>query len=911
VEASASSSLSRQRLIFLSAVVTYLPFFGILSAAGYGVLSWITNAWQMLAVVGIFLACTFIWAVAYLLFKRGKYQETVIVLLITITLIFPGIALFWSGTGVAVFLIIGAWVVTGVFVFYGTQPTNKRYLTAIGCLLSTAAIIWIESNQPIVRLNVTDLVLLRWLIPVITFPVGSLLLVLVTRTYLGGRIFGRMLASFLLVVFIPLLTISTTWTIRSLEIDRQNAISTLENTSARKSDAINLWIAEAQIVLYSIPHEAKTDEVIQSLLQTVASHQALGPEGDALTERFKEILAQTSRLEEIFLLDPHGVVIAASVPERLNRRYADQEFFLQGKATLFVTPPFFFQDTGEMSIVFSRPVLNNKGQTVGVLAGRANLRALTQIVSLRAGLGKTGKSLLISSKYYYLNGVIVGTPTIQINTTAVVRAITSKGNGSLLYPDQNNIAVVGSYRWIPALQVAVITEIDQSEAFGRVQSILWVNAVIAIMAAVLAITGAVVTVRSISVPVGVLVETADQVASGNLNARAVIEHEDELGLLGKTLNNMTTQMQGLVTNLEGRVAERTRDLERRTTEIRTAAQIARDASAAGNMNELLNRSARLIRERFGFYHVGIFIIDAKNEFAVLSAAGGEAGQLMLASKHKLKVGEVGIVGFVAKMGQPRVALDTGEDAIYFRNPLLPYTHSEMALPLKISERVIGVLDVQSEKISAFDLEDVETLQIMADQIAVAIERTRLLQELEQALARMEITTQEYTGRSWHEFSKHVRGHQGYRYQGVNLDPLIAAPSGSDEAIMKGTIVLQDDARKDASVLAVPIKLRGQTLGVLNLRFNSSNISPQTITVVEEAADRLALALESARLVADAQERARQERLISDVSSRTRETLDIDTVLRTAVRELQLALNLKEAEVRLEPPGQEQSPANKV
>ncbi|KAF0108768.1 MAG: hypothetical protein FD146_654 [Anaerolineaceae bacterium] len=885
METHPTTPLERRRLAFLQALATVVPFFGIVSAAGYAALYWVAPAWQLLAVAAVSLASSLIWGTAYLFFKRGKVRAAVVIMAVVIAAVFPCFALFWSGTPIAALLVIGVWTVTGIFVFYGTLPGGKRLLAAIGCALATAAIIWIETNQPFARLNVTDLALLRWLIPLITTLGGSLLLVLVTRARLGGRIFSRTLASFMLVVFIPVVAISATTTISSLETDRRYTITTLESISTQKSNAINLWIAETQIDVFSIPHEEKTDQNIQTLLLAVASNQEPGPEKDALAERFGQILAQTGRLQEIFLMDPRGVVVAASDPERINRRYDDQEFFLQGKSSLFVSQPFYFQDAGEMSIFVTRPILNNKGQTVGVLAGHANMRHLTQIVSARTGLGNTGKSLLISSNHDLLNGVIAGTPTVQIYTTAASEAIASQGSASLLYNDQDNIPVVGVYAWIPDLQVAVITEMDQSEAFGQVQYIILVNAAIAILAAALAFMGAVVTVRTISSPVNALVETANQVAAGNLNARTSIEQDDELGLLGQTINNMTAQMGELVANLENRVADRTRDLERRNTEIRTAAQVARDASTARNVDDLLNRSARLIRERFGFYHVGIFIIDERNEYAVLSAAGGEAGQLMLANEHKLRVGEVGIVGYVAQTGQPRVALDTGEDAVYFRNPLLPYTHSEMALPLKIGSRVIGVLDVQSDKVNAFDQEDIETLQIMADQIAVAIERTRLLQELEQAVATTKIASQEHTGRAWREFLQHTREHRGYRYQGVKAEPITKPPSGSEEAIRTGATIIQKGDRKDANILAIPIQLRGQTLGTLNLRFQGGDIPAQTIKVAEEAAYRLALALENARLIQDAQRLAAREKQVNIITAQVQRSTNMETVLQNAIREL--------------------------
>ncbi|RLC74414.1 MAG: hypothetical protein DRI81_13855, partial [Chloroflexi bacterium] len=176
---------------------------------------------------------------------------------------------------------------------------------------------------------------------------------------------------------------------------------------------------------------------------------------------------------------------------------------------------------------------------------------------------------------------------------------------------------------------------------------------------------------------------------------------------------------------------RIREMERRSRQFQAAAEVARDIVAARELGDLLNRAVNLIRERFGFYHAGIFLVNDQGEYAVLQAATGKAGRQMLEQGHRLKVGEVGIVGYVTAVGLSRIALDVGADAVHFDNPLLPETRSEMALPLRVGKDVIGALDVQSRDAGAFDEEDVTILQTIADQVAVAIQNARLLHEAQQ------------------------------------------------------------------------------------------------------------------------------------------------------------------------------------
>ena len=179
------------------------------------------------------------------------------------------------------------------------------------------------------------------------------------------------------------------------------------------------------------------------------------------------------------------------------------------------------------------------------------------------------------------------------------------------------------------------------------------------------------------------------------------------------------------------------NLERRAVQLQVAAEIARDATSVRELDDLLNRAVNLVRDRFGFYHAGVFLIDDKGEYAVLAAGTGETGRHLVTANHKLKVGEVGIVGHVAGSGQPRIVLDVGVDAIHLVQPLLPETRSEMALPLKVGHQVIGVLDVQSEKENAFDDEDLQILQTMADQLAIAIDNLRLLSEVQHRAEELE------------------------------------------------------------------------------------------------------------------------------------------------------------------------------
>jgi len=392
------------------------------------------------------------------------------------------------------------------------------------------------------------------------------------------------------------------------------------------------------------------------------------------------------------------------------------------------------------------------------------------------------------------------------------------------------------------------------------------------VAVILAAAGAaVIALRGVVSGIRLLSDSAGQLASGRLETRAPERGLEEFRFLARAFNNMAAELQRLYTGLERLVAQRTADLARRTAQLEAAAHVARRAAEIRDVDVLLNETVRLISDRFGFYHAGIFLVDDAGEYAVLRAASSEGGQRMLARGHRLAVGKVGIVGYVAGTGKPRIALDVGADAVFFDNPDLPLTRSEMALPLKVGERVIGVLDVQSVEPAAFTEEDVSVLQTLADQIALAIENARLLEESHRTLEELERLYGERAREAWRRMV--APRPAAYRYTGVDVEPLPAPVPLPGEG--------------DGRQLAVPIRLWGQSIGAVLLKRTEEQPpwSPEEQRLAEEIGEQIALALENARMLAETEERAARERLISEMTARLTRSLDVDALLDTAVREL--------------------------
>ncbi len=366
---------------------------------------------------------------------------------------------------------------------------------------------------------------------------------------------------------------------------------------------------------------------------------------------------------------------------------------------------------------------------------------------------------------------------------------------------------------------------------------------------------------------------------------------DEVSVVSHTMGLMEKQVRDEFANMEKTIKARTGDLHQRTTQLETAAQIARESAGILDVQKLLDQAVRLISDRFGYYHSGIFLIDENNEFAVLKAANSEGGQRMLARGHKLRIGQSGIVGTVASKEEPIIVADVDVDSQYYNNPDLPRTRSEMALPLKAHGRVIGVLDVQSTSPNAFLEEDIRILGILADQIALAIENARLLDESKRALQELQTLYSDQAQRTWQE--RLERHPVEYQYTTLGVESV-------DPSEMSSIASQTDQAGDIERLIKVPISLRGQELGAVSLKRDPEERpwTEEDRVLVEDAVMQISQALENARLLEEIRRRAQNEQLIGQIAARTQSSLDLETVVRTAVQEIGLALNASRVQIRL-------------
>jgi len=341
--------------------------------------------------------------------------------------------------------------------------------------------------------------------------------------------------------------------------------------------------------------------------------------------------------------------------------------------------------------------------------------------------------------------------------------------------------------------------------------------------------------------------------------------------------------------LEKRVEERTAGLLKKTDQLRAVSFIAHKTEEALDLADLLQTVTDLVTDQFGYYHAGIFLLNETGDEAVLQAASSDGGKRLVDKGHMLKVGSQSIVGYAASQKKPRIALDVGAEAIFFNNPELPATRSEVALPLITRNKIMGILDIQSDQPQAFSMDDIDVLQTLADQVAVALNNTRLLEDAQASLMQVEMLTTARTREAWRQ--KLQEDKLAYTYTPLGIR------TGKES----------NDSNR---ALKIPIKLRGEQIGAISVeRKDDAAWTEIDKDLISEVAYQTGLAVDNVRLVEDATARARQEQTVGELATRFSQSTDIDNLLQVAARELGQVIDVAEVSVFI---GQipEQSPQKK-
>ncbi|MDX2163532.1 MAG: GAF domain-containing protein [bacterium] len=457
-----------------------------------------------------------------------------------------------------------------------------------------------------------------------------------------------------------------------------------------------------------------------------------------------------------------------------------------------------------------------------------------------------------------------------------------------------NAEVIGYFAPVPGTTLALVSELSLDSVRQDVLSFLPLRgAVVAIGWVGMVIVLGILFNQLFAPPLARLRRAALGMIGGDYETPLPdVRRGDEFGEAASAFVQMRSRMKTMVDELESRVALRTRDIEA-TQEISRYAATQRDANAL--MRDVVN----LIVQRFpAIYHAQIFLIDADRQYAVVRASTGEVGRQLLERGHRLGVGSVSVIGQVTDQGRYILAKDAAVSQVHRRNEFLPDTRSELAIPLRVGETIIGALDVQSKQSDAFPDDMIRVLETMADNIAIAIENARLYEESVRRVREIEDTNREATRRAWQDYLRDQRVLSLSREAGVPLTQDDTISELRRRALATGEIAVGDQTGRNTYPVAVPIQLRGQTLGAVEWELPAGDFSREKLELARELANRLALSLDNTRLFQESRRATERERLVNTIAARLTAQTSIDQILQTAVREVGQALRAPQVTIRL-------------
>ncbi len=711
----------------------------------------------------------------------------------------------------------------------------------------------------------------------------------------------------LIVVFgglavVPLLIVGLVFGLQTWQVQREQALASQLQVARRVSTSVVALIEDLEDVLQmTISMGGLADLDIdgqRSLLAGLLSYEDL----------FEELSLVDGQGQEQVVLSRFRTVASAD----MGTRAGDDAFSMPASShEMYYGPVYFDAVTNEPLMTVAAPVIDlRSGELSGVLIAEARIKRIWDLVSSERVAA--GESIYVVDE----SGRVVA----HRNPSIVLRETLFEA------PDEGGLYVgLDGQRVILAMDqvrfgdrsMTIVAQRTVREALGFATSVMLTSAALLVVTLVIASVLGLLTVRQIVRPIEALASAAQAVADGDFTARAYVSGRDEIGALASTFNAMAEQLQSLFGALGQRVSERTRVLQA-TTEVSRAISVQLDPDA------LVREVVDLVQERFGLYYVGLFVVDASGEWAVLQAGTGTFGQMMLVQEHRLRVGGESMIGQCIVLDEPQMLMDTDEASVRFDNPLLPDTRSELVLPMHSRGRVIGAMTVQSDQPSAFDQAYVNVLQSMADQVATAMDNARLFSEAQGAVADLEAAQERYAGRVWADYTQErgVRGYaqtrrgllslhqqilpevrqamaaqrpiigRGRSAQGIRsaIRPLVGSGLGETSA----------GGRVSPSALVAPILMGSQPIGALGLRDTEGvrEWNEADIELVQAISAQFSEAAENLRLLEQTQQRESVERVTREVTEEIRAAVTVEDAVQRTLRALGRALGASRMTARL-------------
>ena len=845
------------RMNIAALIALFLSVGHLMGALYYVYVGWPSELSQFYTVLAISIALAILFGISSLLSWRKQSSAGNILVLGAVAAAYPPLTLVVMEAGLVMGLVL---MVAGLVIALQALPQRAGWaVTGITVISGLATLLLNRSN------------LVAWpslpgsFISLLGIPMVGLLgyfLLWQFRTY---PLRTKLITSFLLLTIAPLAILgwqayATTHDILEEQIKAEILRSSL-STSAEFQEFLDSQFA-------TIRYQARAIEFVEYMSLPLSQREGSEAESRVYDKLKTFRKNKPAYIKSYALLDSKGIDVLDTNKSRIGTSFAEQDFFAKVIANrspyasgLILSPK------GDSNIYVAAPIRSKSGELLGVYlvtyspniiqvildgmlrtqrlapptteftylidgnnyfvlghSTRINLLFKTYLAREDARLVKLQEQGLINQAE--LNKLIVPQPEVvrelsKIENTGGFRAPSYTGELT-----ESAAVRLSNSDWI------VVTSRPTSTISNIIQSQTRVNVILSIIIIGFVSLFAVLASSFFTAPIIQLTRVAKDIATGNLTRKASIRRNDEIGVLARTLNTMTDQIQSLISGLEERVADRTRDLE-------LASEVGQTVSQkVANLYELLSEATDLIRDRFNLYYTQIYLLDLSGRTLVLHAGTGSVGAELMKRGHRLMIGLGSLNGQAAADKKAVIVVDTAQSASFLPNPLLPNTRSEMVVPLMVGGNVLGVLDMQSEHPGTFNDTNLPAFEALAGQLSIAVQNASLFAEAELARAEVEARTRHQTQTGWQEFLNAIEREEavGYAFDQKNVYSITPISSFQEEA-----------------ELSVPISITGVQMGVIQLADEADRFWSATETeIVQAAANVLGQHIDNLRLLAQAE-----------------------------------------------------------
>jgi putative methionine-R-sulfoxide reductase with GAF domain len=711
----------------------------------------VSATWQSQILLGMLAVSALLAVGATAVIQRGYVQAGIPILALAPMPIYPTVAALFSDMGIVLGVVVVFQTAAIVGPFLSTR--KSRFYTLLGVIVGGATII-VDILWQGQRLAIPPQ--MERATPIFLLIVILIMGFFVTRQFSTYTLRVKLIAAFLIVSLASLAAISY-FTNRTLEATlvrtaAQNVNQFAESQGSQTGALITGQVealralAGSDIIVENVttvnrlypnnqatvnaqiaeldrqwPTAAYTDPLVQDILTNAPAAQLL-----AFSVGFRDHVS-------LMVTDRHGALVAASSrPAQYAQRQESwwQASYNNGEGAVIISQPIFDERTGGYNIIIALPVYGVDGQTaVGVLASVFRIRGLAQALSPPTGEQAAQPELYLGDDLRLLPDVAqprqsaLSAAELELLRNADLPALPLTYDNVYSLVSLSPVTYPSGEQYIADLEWYVIAHQNMDETLTLLGEQERNSFIIAGAVALVATIAALILTQVIISPISRLTESANRIAAGELDVETAVATQDEIGQLAASFNSMTGQLRQ---TLQG--------LENRSRALAASAEVSRRLSTILDTQALVNEVVNQVQTAFNYYHVHIYLLDEQRQKLIMSGGTGSAGAAMLAGGHQIALNQ-GLVGQAASQNKTVLAADVSEQANWLPNPLLPETKSEIAVPIAIAGRPVGVLDVQQNKVNGLGEEDAITLQAIADQVAIALQNARLYAAAERQAGR--------------------------------------------------------------------------------------------------------------------------------------------------------------------------------